>query len=823
MAFVANIVYDQQQVKKGVCALSEHMLCLFKRALFKKLVLLATIHQLRFISLQSIDQKTIVIKTKHHTVMIETDCAMNFGRVLLRNYLFSTISLPEKKKMKIIAHDESQFPPFFPDMSPSQMIQFSYYSYCTMQHYVYSQHVVKLFHKFISTGNSIIDFSMLPLLAFDLSFSKNIQLRPIFSAIKYSPFITGIQCSNVNRPDFLKSVAALFQDNPYISIFSLTNCNIANGAKEFGLAIEKNKSLNLRYLDLSDNKIEDISFLASSLGNIVSQLFYLNLNNIYMGLETTKTLFTSIKKNPNLHNLTHLLINNSTINKEVIVILKSHLSTLNKASSNKNLFTHLDLGCIASGAKRFFKCLANYKVPLESLKIAGSKLDEVAIEHLLIFLSNSACLQELDISDMRLKMKQIAQIINSIQSNDNIKTITMHFNGSKLNGNRLIKFIAIFNNLTPLKFIGLGLENNEIKIEELHDLIKLFHKMINLQWLNLSNNFYNSKSTDLEITNLLSIPRLDFLALRGTNKRAISKASIQLFMETLLHSDRQIALDLRYNYFSDKTLRSICKILEKNKFTELHIDGSRPRKSSTLVQICKAVIQSDSIISFNYPINDIYNLMSTVKKKNFKRTMLKLETYRVNSLLHVMTNQAKNGYHSSLSFKRIPQLDQLIDESVIQMNNILFNIKPNHHSSKAQIIGLPLPFQKDGQGPRIGGPEEEWNESDHSNDMYGSHGSIIIEDSDNNSLQYNSLCIRRPGATMSFQIPESINELINQANIAHSEAYSDKNSMYDLNDEQECSISREQILDDDSDTHSFIRLDQDRFYEEEEEYFQYSE
>ncbi|OHT17388.1 hypothetical protein TRFO_41028 [Tritrichomonas foetus] len=839
MAVRAFIIFDAQNIKKGVAAISEHMLVIFKRTLFKKLVMVTSIHQIRIISLESINKHTIIIRTKNHVITIKNPVAMRFARNLVRNYIFSTLSLPRKKQMKIIAHDHSEFPPFFPDISPSQMIQFSYNSYCTLYHTFYNHHVIKLFHKYISTGNSIIDFSLLPLSVFDLTFSKALILKPIFSSFKYSPFITGIQCQNVNRPDILKAVGEFLEHNTLVNILCLTGCNITAGGKELGNAIERNQNVNLQFIDLSDNKIDDISFFVSSLAYISSPLFYLNLNGIYINLESTKTLFNCLRRNSHLFKMTNLMINNSTINKEVCSIFTAHIQRM--VQINNNVLTHLDLGCISSGAKRLFIAFANHKVPLECLKIAGSKLDDDDLSHLYIFLSNSTCLQELDVSDIKMKMKSLVKLINSIQNNENIKTFTLHLNSLKLNGSRLAKFIECFNYFKPLKFTGLGLENNDLKTEDLHDLIKLFHKMINLSWLNLSNNFSTSmKNIELEIANLLSIPRLDFLALRGSSKRAISKPTIKLFMETLLRSDRQIGIDLRYNSFSDKCVRSFIDLFNENKFTEFYIDGLKPRKSSTMANFCRAAAGSEALLSFIFPTVDIYNLMSTVKKKNYRRSIIRLDTARVQLLLKIMYNQTRNGYHSNLSFRKIPELDLLIDEATMQMNNILTTFRPNFHSVIAEILGLPLPFQKAGQHARDGGPEEEWVDTDLAADLYNAPGGLIIEDDlvNNNTLQYNSLCIRRPGATMSFQIPDSINDLLNQSHMAHSEQNVDNNTiMYDLND-QECSISREKMLSmaskspsiasnpssEESETHSFIRLSQPELMEEEEEEYNiYSE
>ena len=150
------------------------------------------------------------------------------------------------------------------------------------------------------------------------------------------------------------------------------------------------------------------------------------------------------------------------------------------------------------------------------MKIAGSYIDNDSMSHFITFLVNTSCLKELDISKTNLNIKKICYAITAIQNNQNITAFKLHLNYMNLNGHQLLSFIKKIEEDKLDKWIGFGLEGNEMNSTDLRSLISLFVKMNKLSWLNISCNFSPSTTgLDDEICNILNIRSLDFIEIRG--------------------------------------------------------------------------------------------------------------------------------------------------------------------------------------------------------------------------------------------------------------------------------------------------------------------
>lgn len=782
-AIQAEILINNQKASTAIAAIFEHMLVIFKQREFKRLEIIAEIHQLEVISIELIHNSSIIIKTKDQKIIINSSDALRLSKYFIRNFIFSTLMTSRRYKLKIISSSFNDFPRYSPSISPSQMIQFSYNSFCSFYGEKYKHRIVRFVHYFLLTGNPIFDLSYIPLSLLDEYFLSHSTLNSLFSAVLDSNFFSGIQCSNSHIPHFLNTCANFFLYNTFTSVLSLPNCNLKTGGSMMANSIRNNKKINLQYLDLSNNNIEDIRELVDSLKFLNSSLFYLNLNDIFLDLETTTDLFNNIIENQKLHYLTHILINSSTIDSQILLNFSNHIKDMVK--KNRNILTYLDLGSLNEGSDILFKTLADCQVPLECLKIAGSHLDSESINHFYIFLSNAPFLQELDISNTNFDLNQIGMIINLIQTNRDISSFTLHVNSMNLNGERLLTFISFFQDPKLVKWTGISLEDNDINDNDLNELIKLFTKMINLSWVNLSCNFTSSmKNLDSQLINLLSIPRLNFIGLRGnikknfkgkkektkTNeKKNISNAVLISFITALNNLNHPIGLDLRFNNLNDDSLLKLTEVVSNNKISKLLLECNKTRDFESLISLCRSIEKSNSVISFNFPLADFHNHLKPYKMRINKNNihayhleMHHIDNARIRSLMTVMKNQTSFGYHSCLSFKHVSKLDNLIDESIINLNNFFKGKKPFKHSIFSETIGLPLPFQRVKQKPSEATNVQNYNKifQEGPGSFYYVPELLIKEDTPEFSIQYNSLCLRRPGASTSFQIPDSISTMI---------------------------------------------------------------
>ena len=208
MAFRANIEINGKEYPLGGAALSEHMVTLYKKSLFgSTLTMIESIHMLSITSLTTTNDQCMKFTTLQETITVKSLVAMKFARNLLRNYILITSLFPPSMKFKFQTHNMQYFPRFDPELSPSQQVQFSYNANCSYFNTSYFHEAIQYFHSLITAGNGIYDITMLPIHTIECNLGDPIELRPLFMAFMYCPFIFGFCCYNVARPDLLQGLS----------------------------------------------------------------------------------------------------------------------------------------------------------------------------------------------------------------------------------------------------------------------------------------------------------------------------------------------------------------------------------------------------------------------------------------------------------------------------------------------------------------------------------------------------------------------------------------------------------------------------------------
>jgi hypothetical protein len=100
------------------------------------------------------------------------------------------------------------------------------------------------------------------------------------------------------------------------------------------------------------------------------------------------------------------------------------------------------------------------------------------------------------------------------------------------------------------------------------------------------------------------------------------------------------------------------------------------------------------------------------------------------------------GIHSELSKKNLHELNELLDNITIAIHEELDGVKVNEHAALSSAFGLPLPHRND--------LEETGDVSDGA-EIYDTVTGTVVEETvvaadGLATLQFNSLCIRRPEA-----------------------------------------------------------------------------
>jgi hypothetical protein len=309
IAFLCDVVVGSQAYPKGACALTEHLIVLCKPAfLFGRFSLLKRIHLLDINGFTTSSETECTITTPDAQVTITAPEVLRFSRFLIRNYYVITIMFPPGMRFQFTPHDKALFPPLDPGISPTQIFQFSYNANCSYYEASYEHDVARFMHSQLLTGNGIIDLTLLPLNLMEVTFNEPLELRPLFTSMMFYPFVYGIVCHGVARPDIARAIAPLIIANPNMHIVDLHDCGIESGLAELSDAMQYGKTSHVSFWDLSDNPILDMSAFCVGLLRTCADIFYLNLNGTNISGDSTKLLFRALCMNKHFCGLSYLCV-----------------------------------------------------------------------------------------------------------------------------------------------------------------------------------------------------------------------------------------------------------------------------------------------------------------------------------------------------------------------------------------------------------------------------------------------------------------------------------------------------------------------------------
>ena len=760
LAFRANLVFDGKSYQNSAVALSEHMVTLCSRGVFgRNLKLLYTFHLFDVISCRTLDDNTAALALPEHEMTIVSPTCMRFVRNMLRNYILSAPLMPGKMRFKFQAHDAAHFPPFRPNLSPSQEFQFAYNANCSYYDTTYHHDIPRYFHYLLTTGNGVFDMTQLPIHILEDALGESTDVRPITGSLCFCPYLYGFTCENVTKSDLVKACAAPILMNSNLRMIRLVDTGSTDGCKEIATAMMRNEGSKVVYWDLSEHKM-DISHFGQALGSYTAPVVSLKLTNCQMdGFEMT-TLLTSLIENEFLYEIRQLCLSGNRMT-------TSHTNQLAEFLRRTD-GTHLEVLEIGpvQGLEVIVESLVVGGHQLQKLKLIDTSIAEKGESALVDLIGASDSLDELDLSGCQLSATCLESILGALSQNNRITQLKLRLNRldsrSMLDLLRkpdrktehLIAFLEKDESLRN-KLTALSLNNNSVSQDELSRIVALARQMANLRELSLSGNFSTSMSdVPKTLISLLELPNVETLLLAGGDGFKFGEAIIS-FIGALINNSTLKRVDLSNNEIGDAGLKKLATVLRNNTvLSSVSVDGSKPKEMSTITELLDVVAQSDTLIDFSYPIEDIYDIVTDLDDERRARSFELLAHLQATTESKLSANRAKMGVFSRLTLLHDKVLDELLDQITVDLQQKLSGIAINQHLSIAKVVGLPLPFETDA----LPASKTEQSADDDGRELYvsrnfmepisessaASHDGEEPSTTDFHTLQFNSLLIRRP-------------------------------------------------------------------------------
>ncbi|KAH0788042.1 Leucine Rich Repeat family protein [Histomonas meleagridis] len=536
----------------------------------------------------------------------------------------------------------------------------------------------------------------------------------------------------------------------YLQLIDIHNCQVEVGINELAEALTKNPENKIVYWDLSNNPFKNITPFCKALSLATAPIFYLNLSTTQLTTESTIELFNSILNNKNLWGIKYLFIDGAIFSEESLLALSKLISTFAQEKI-RSLHT-LSIANIKGQIETVINVFNRWPQPISSFNVSNNELNQKAISELNKFVKGSESLKDLDISSTNLSSDDITDIINGISENQKITEMKLNLAKLELTGKKIRDVMNAFENSTLTKWTGISIESNDVQMEELGKFISVARRMTNLRSLSLGDNFtYKTKGIEEALLQILSLNSLRLLSIRGTEKRFLGD-KLYRFLKAMKINTTLLKLDISGNKIKDTGMDLVCDVLRSNKMlTELNIDGSCPKNQKTLLKFFETLSSNTYIVECAFPYEDFSTLLSSISSNSQMQSFFdQFSKIQKSSQEAIQKNQMEVGAHSYLSEKKLPELDELIDNITINVHQKLENTKFNQHAAISSVFGLPLPHldpsddQTKGAIIDLKQPQSiDEYELKNTNVMVVEDISMLETPLGLKTLQYNSLCIRR--------------------------------------------------------------------------------
>ena len=730
LAFRAMIIYKGQKYDQCAIALSEHFIVMLTKGYTNRYKKLIIIHMFDILKLKVYNDQTLMISIASENIYIKTTACIDFAKNLLRNFILSTPLLSSKIRFPFIAFDGSRFPEFAPKLSPSQTFQFTYNSLCSFFNVSYFHDVAKYVHSLLKTGNGIFQYDNLPLRIIDPRFDEACDVNPITAALMNYSYIYGFVCCNVKVPNIAKAVAPLIISNSKIKILRINNVGATSGCSDIAQAMKENKKSDIRIWDLSNNYISDIGLFTISLATYSAHIAELRLENCRMDELCMASLIDSLTKNKKCHGIEVLLLNGNTISEANAGSFRAMLQKMFQSSKWK--LRHLAIGPVES-FNPIIKLLASICNHLEILKICNTQISSNAAKDFVEMLSSCGKLKELQFNDCLFNNSSMLNVINAIGTNNNIVSFKFGLNSMKYNSFSLTSFVNGLTEEAASSISSLSFDDDKIKTNDLSSFVANIAKFPNLKELSLNRSL---SENDLHISDvLITLVRsgIKSLSISGARGRELKNNLIPL-MAFLKDNNSLESIDLSNNEIGDAGYNAAIELLQSSpSLASFRFDGNTPQSIDLFCNFVNECSSSNSLINMPFPANDVEYLLINTPESSRKSLFYRLSDLRLKLQMKIEQNRASVGLHSDLSILNDPTIDRIVDSITIALNDRLIDVDICAHSSVTRVVGLPLPFEPSNSILLRKGQVDD---------------ALPIQEPEEpsqsiNTLQFNSLCIRR--------------------------------------------------------------------------------
>lgn len=670
-AIHAEIRY-RKQTQEGIIVLTSHFLFIFTQKQSNKGW--NCTEKIHFNQIQKISHQSgqyLHIKTEESKLICVGHGTTRLVQYLYRNYQLSYNYGKYKKDLLFQTDKPDLFPEISLTLSPSQVFQFRYFAEATFSNIDYRHDFVQYIHHMSTSGNYIVDLSILGNCLFMRSDYISLILNSLHFVSRINGFVLKLPC-----PNFLIELSKNLSYFPKLEFLHLPNLEMKAGLQPLALACQTIEGFGMSHINLSGNQFEDFVFINQVLQNSTIPLVYLNLNNCSEDFSSFHKVF---KSNPKLNSIQHFYIAGCKRFPKADSIFKEiQLETLDISNTDSS----------------FLELIKSYPQPLKTLILRKWEFDEEVTSDLISIIQQSKTLCKLDISYSNIRPDDITEIVKAINENTHLAVFSLKINGIELHADDL-EFI-----ISPMaekpyssKWKSLSFNSCYLSKEDLEIMLQYLSNLDNLTSISLDNNFSDKiEGISKTLKQILSIKSLENISIRGSQQNHLG-IELNPFLNRLCKVRRLTSLNIQGNCVGDDLATYLTQIFHNcPKLKSIYVDGNN--LSYTKTENLVTSLKTTSITSFDFPIQDAQDLIKKANSQEMLNLIQKYMNLQYRAQYIIETNRKSTQSELPIFMNANDKDVEILSESVNNLSSHSSR-KSSHrtHSCITKLFGIPFPFQ----------------------------------------------------------------------------------------------------------------------------------
>ncbi|XP_042291207.1 F-actin-uncapping protein LRRC16A isoform X1 [Thunnus maccoyii] len=458
---------------------------------------------------------------------------------------------------------------------------------------------------------------------------ENRDLVPIIAALEYNQWFTKLSAKDYKLPtDVCDQILRVVARSSRLEELVLDNTALKSDfAQKLAGALSHNPASTLHTLNLSNNSLEDkgASALSAQLAKLPMGLKHLNLSRTSMSPKGVNSLCQALCANPAISStLTHLDLSGNSLKGDDLPNLHSFLSQSNclETLDLSNSDCSLEQVC-ASLLRGSLKHLSVLNMSKTVYSHRKSKEIPSSFKQ---FFSCSQALNSVSLSGTKLPLEALKALLLGLGCNPNLSEVSLDLSCCELRsgGSQILEgCIAEIPNITSLDISDNGLDM------DLTTLLVWLAKNRSIRHLSLGKNFNNIKSKNVapvldNLVHMIQEEESPLTSLSLADSRL--KAELSIVLNALGSNTSLTKLDISGNAMGDMGAKMLAKALQIN--TKLRtVVWDRNNISPQGLQDVAAALEKNYTIRFMpVPIMDAAQALKASPEKT-EDALLKMEQY----------------------------------------------------------------------------------------------------------------------------------------------------------------------------------------------------